>query len=692
MWRYLGGNEGCEGPRHVFSVDTETNRQPDLKDPFASREVLRLGVARYCRLDKGKPTCRREFAFKTADQFWGWVAGLAGPRSLNWIFAHSAGFDIRVLGWPEEVDQGRLLLGNPTPRGKQQAEAVKPQQPKGGVLVLDGPPLIVECWFPGGAKIRIVDSRNYWNTTLAEIGQEIGLDKLPMPEPWDCDQDWLEYCRRDCEILEAAILRLIEWHVEHDLGVFKPTLAGQAMQCFKHRFHSRKIVLHDDDECKRHERSGYFAGRLACFYVGEVSRSDKGVRGELFDKFSERAPRPVGPVHKLDVTSLFPSVMRGNLFPCKLLGRRFDKAAECAMPGNADIGIMATVRLNAIDHEYPKRFRGKVHYCRGRFETTLCGPELSRAFAAGEVESVSGWSAYAMADLFSSYVDYFWQLRYMALLAGRRIEAKTCKLMLNALYGKFGQRTHEWLSQPGLYPPEAWTNWTEWTKGGDAVRQYRSIGNMVQLRQERGDHPDSFAAISAWVTSLARCRMDQLRGIAGYHNVYYQAVDSLFVNDAGLERLQAASEVEECTLGKLRLEGSSDEAKFLGPGMYEFDGRWTRVSISRGAREVRLGEFEQDQFESFERSVSRPPEAGVQVKRVVRRTGESVPTAGLTANGWVIPTRGEACESLPKESESSLNLPQWSWERWLSAGSGWPTTTLATHGETRPTATASPPA
>lgn len=656
MWRYLRGNKSCEGPRHIFCVDTETTRVVDASDNSLSREVLRLGVARYFRFERGKPTNLTEFAFCTPDQFWGWLSQRAADRSVNWVFGHSIGFDLRVLGWGGEVDSGRLRLERPPPRSKTAATAASQTRPKTGLLVLDGPPTIVDCWFPGGCQLRLVDSRNYWNTSLAKMGESIGLPKLQMPDPWADDDSWLTYCRRDCEILYNCILDLLSWHREHDLGVFKPTAAGQAMQCYRHRFHTRKIVLHDIKPVKQLERQAYFAGRLACFYHGVVDRNGVGWAGNPSEGFMPNAPRPCGTVYKLDCNSLFPSVMKDYLYPKRLLQWNLTlNKPQQLLPTNL-ASTIASVSLTGCSEPLAQRINGRVNFCVGNFATHLLGPELQRAVSTCQNVTINAWAEYELADLFSSYVDYFFQLRYMNKLAGRLLYADLCKLMLNSLYGKFAQHSYEWLALPGMAPPEPWHNWCEVDAELLKIREYRSIGDLVQERQPVGDHPTSFTAISAFVTAYARQHMDDYRKIAGWHNCYYQGVDSLFVSRMGLDRLQAAGCIDDGALGKLRLEGESDLTIFRGAGYYLFNGQWVRSSIRRGAREIAIGSWMQDQFESLERSCSKPQQQGVAVRKIVRTIDPERGDCELTPNGWVKPTIGTPCESTPGNLASSCNL------------------------------------
>lgn len=649
MWRYLAPNKSCEGPRHIFSVDTETTRIADAHDESASREVLRLGVARYFRFDGRRQTNSVEFAFRTPDQFWAWLSRRAAARCVNWVFAHSAGFDLRVLGWGAEIDSERLSLSRPQRRPTTAEQGSSPRQPRSGLLVLDGPPTIVDCWFQGGAQIRICDTRNWWNIPLADMGRSLGLDKLPLPDPWDTDESWLTYCRRDCEIVDAAVYQLLCWHREHDLGVFRPTAAGQAMQCYRHRFNRVKIVLHDEEPVKRLERAGYYAGRLAQFYHGIIDRGGVGWTANDAEGFDPRAPRPCGVVHKLDCNSLFPSVMRSRFYPRRLLDWSIG-SAESTPPADLPLErTIARVTVSCCRLPLPVRTRGRVDFAVGDYTTTLVGPELVAAVESSESVVIHDWAIYELADLFSEYVDYFWDLRQQCKSSGDSMSAGLAKLMLNSLYGKFGQHAYEWLSLPGQVPPDPWHCWCEIERGARQVAEYRSIGDLVQLRQPAGDHATSFTAVSAFVTANARRRMDEYRRVAGWHNCYYQGVDSMFVSDRGLERLRSQDCVSDTELGKLRLEGSSDYTIFRGLGYYLFSGQWTRASIRRGAREIAIGSWRQDQFESLERSCSKPQVGGVSVKSIIRTIDPERGGVETTPAGWVKPTIGQPCGLSPAD-------------------------------------------
>lgn len=656
MWRYLRGNKSCEGPRHIICVDTETSRVADADQPLESREVLRLGIARRSRFPLGSQGPSNIYPFQTRRQFWDWLLRQPKPRTVTWVWAHGLGFDLRALGWGGEIDHGRLLLERPARLHQSGPKAGQLQASRGGLLVLDSPPTIIDCWTQSGGHLRFVDSRNYWNRPLADLGDWLGLEKLPMPDPWAPEEEWLTYCLRDCEILERAVHRLLDWHREHDLGVFKATAAGQSMQAYRHRFMREPIVLHDELDVKKLERAAYYAGRLECFFQGEIERADTLLQDPMPRQFDRSAPRPTGVVYKLDCNSLFPSVMKDHLYPRRLLQWNLSPKSLPVSSLTNTAGLIASCSLSGCSICLPQRANGRTAFVTGSFQTTLPGPELEAALASSSTVSIDAWSEYELADLFSHYVDYFWQLRFMNKLAGRSVEADLCKLLLNALYGKFGQRSYEWEPEPDNSAPEPWSNWVERDRESRTVHYFRSIGELVQKKQEQGDHEHSFTAISAFVTSYARRKMDHYREICGHHDCYYQGIDSLFVSRTGLGRLQDAGCIDQAALGKLRIEGESHHTIFRGLGYYCFNGQWVRTSIRRGAREIAIGSWQQDQFESLEASCGKPQQEGVSVKTVIRTIDPEKSAGELTPNGWVIPAKGTPCESLPSDVASACDL------------------------------------
>jgi len=643
MWRYLPPNKSSEGPRHIFTVAVETRRGAHPTLPDSHLERLRLGVARYCRVECEDRKNQVEYAFDAQSLFWGWLDRRCERRSINWVILYDASYSLRVLGWQRAVDSGALLLKRYR-REKQKKSAESAEiKLETGILALDGLPTIVDCWARCGARIRFCDFRNWHNVALGEIAESVDMRRLSTPDPWECDEAWIEHARRDAGILEESMYRLLLWHRGHDLGVFRPTTAGQSMQCYRHRFDSAKIVVHDEADVRKLEAASYYAGRLDIFYRGRILARDPHPSGQLFPPADDPVGGEPGIVYKLDVNGLYPYVMCAHRYPRRLISWETSSPTSRTLSRADYPRSICTLSVNTCSGEYPVRRSGRVVWSTGCFTTALAGPEIAAIAATSSSITIEAFATYELADLFGEYVSFFRALREDAKKRDRGLESRMCKLLLNALYGKFAQRKYEWVNRPTEYPPEPWSHWAAIDRDSRTVREYRAIGKLVQERQARGYSDHAFVAIPAFVSAHGRVHMDRLRTIAGDRQVYYQGVDSLFVTRLGLDRLQSAGQVDDTRPGALRLLGESRDTRFLERGVYYFAGHWTRCSIKTGAVEISDCEYQQDQYEGLAMSCTHPPEDGVRVKTVRRSLVRTPSLAQVEGQGWLRRPIDQSC-------------------------------------------------
>lgn len=636
-WHYLRGNKGCYQPQSMIFFDTETESHEHPTAPGKRIEQFRLGCATRLRREKGRITRRKSIVFWDTDDFWRFVIGFTRPREVVWVFAHGIGFDLRVVGWRGKIDSGELKLVRRSRSIRQPVGGNVNIKHRTALIVLDDPPTIVDSYTLDSCTIRFVDTRNYWRCSLADIGEQIGVPKLEMPEPWSDQSAWLEYCKRDCDIVEHAVLKLCNWHQQHDMGVWKPTAAGMSMQVYRHRLCKHKIVIHDQDEIKSLERDAYFGGQVETYYFGHIDKPEHERSGFLFDKFDIDCPRPTGPIHQLDVNSLYPSVMRDNLFPIRLGAWHTDEKGTAGDPVILGPNCIGDVWIESPCGAFPVRMRGGVKYASGSFRACLAGPELARAVRLGYVKRVYRWAWYELAPIFTHFVDYFWALRWQCRTERDAVGEGLCKLILNSLYGKFAQKSASWVNRPETSVPEPWSNWSKIDATEKTIRKFRSLGTLCQEQVQSGNAADSFIAISAFVTSYARERMRVLREIAGQHNVYYQAVDSLYVSDLGLQRLKEAGQIDNRELGSLRHDATGETADFLGGGYYRVGSRWVRSSVFGGSVRIDWEKWQCDRMQGLEAGLTCGPELGVEVSVEKVSRSASKPSHGVTENGWVLP-------------------------------------------------------
>lgn len=547
---FIKHNKGTETSSSLLFFDTETW-------PFGLNSTtpiighkLRLGVVSHFRLEDSEITRREVLRFKTAEQFWEFLhSKLSSSRPLI-CYAHNLIFDFRILG------------------GFSKLIGWKGQDWK---LVLSNPPTILKGKIDG-CSVSFIDSMNYYRSSLAAIGRDVGIPKDIMPAFTATDEAWWDYCEQDVRILETAIVSLHRLIRDNDLGVMGPTVSACAMHAWRHRFMNVPVAVHDNLDAVQLERRAYYGGRCEAYRIGSIQ----------------------GDAWRVDVNSLYPYVMRRHLYPSKLVGI-FDRPPIEWMARNlTQYGGVASVWVECGEDRYPKRRDEGPIYPVGVYRTTLCGAELESAVNRGHVIGVQRCALYVMADLFSEYVDFFYAMKKEHNQAGNSTMRLLSKLFLNSLYGKFAQNSPRFVSRPEYPPPTLWGPFQVVNSiKGTKFRALAIAGHTLE-ETDRGEAFDNLVAISAFVTSYGRVYMDDLKRRAGLPNVHYEDTDSLIVNTAGLDNLALAGLIGSDGLGELRGDGIADVLTVHGLKDYQFGHKKVLAGVRRDA--IQLGEDDYRQY------------------------------------------------------------------------------------------------
>lgn len=568
-------------PRYIIALDTETLPHPMGTDGKRFSHQFRLGVAVSARLVGLKPVGKKIHRFRTIDELWTVLKSLTAANYTTWVVCHNTLFDMVVAGMPGEFENGSLGIDWPRSKRAGTTDDNSGRERK-ATICIESPPTIIaaRCGATQG-RIVFVDTLNWFQCSLRELGNACGLEKMEMPPFSAPDSEWFEYCQRDTEITFETFLALIRWVKENDMGMFRYTGPSQAIAAYRHRCMTHEILIHDNLPIKVVERSGYFGGRFECFRLGRINET----------------------IHQFDANALFPSVMLYNHFPCALDSYHLDSTYK-PWPDDLDPRCaIAEVILDTTDYNYPYREKRGVAYPTGRFATTLCGPELAIAVQSGKVLLCRSWARYRLEPIFTKWVNELWAMRQGYKESGNKLYEQFAKMLMNSLYGKFGQRSPEWESVPERMDALPWMTWADYNSATGERTVYRSFGWQVQRqlpREDRhhaempvddwethakrfsgGEIDSSFTAVSAFVTSYARCAMNRMRKIAGRSNVYYQGVDSLVVNNQGKMQLENAEQIHPTELGKMRLQLSADHGEIAGCSDYRIGDKVVIAGLSR---------------------------------------------------------------------------------------------------------------
>jgi len=504
-------NSKNELPQHIIFFDTETVEKIVTEDTHDL--LLRLGVACLVSNRAGRKWRETEWIrFTRAENFLDFVESHFPARSRLYLVAHNLSFDAQVVGlFPGLKDRGFTLT-----------------------KVIINQMTNIWTFRRGTSTLVCMDNMNYFHTSLKELGKSIGILKDEMPEVETSDESWFDYCTQNVKVMVESWRLWFDFLREHDLGNFGRTIASQAFNSFRHRFMTCQIMIHNNERSISLEREAYHGGRCECGYIG---------------KFTE------GPYYQLDINSMYSSVMSRYRYPIKL------KSAVRSLPLPSlrrlleNYCVISRVTVNTDIPAYPMKYNGRLCFPVGEFETVLTTEELRYALVNNHLVHAGRTAIFAAETIFSDYVDYFYTCRREFERAGNMAFAYLCKLMLNSLYGKFGQRNYTWeeIDSQVEYPDGVWK---EWSVRDHKMLTYRSINGLVEREVGNVEGYNSLVAVAAEVTANARMYLWELMMKAGREHVYYCDTDSVIVDRCGYDRL--VCEIDPVLLGKLKVEAVAD--------------------------------------------------------------------------------------------------------------------------------------
>lgn len=583
----LRGNSRTFLPSYFFFVDTETYQKQVLDD--LTFHILRLGWVCYVELRNNKEY-EEWFYFKDVNQFWDYIENKVKDKRKYYLFAHNMHFDFFVL-------QGLTQLNK-----------------RGWVIkkyFIDSNVFYIE-YKKDKKKLIVIDSGNILKIALRDIAKHLGMEKLKVDFETVNEKELKIYCKRDVEILKTFILEYIKFIRKHDLGTFKFTLAGQAMQAFKHKFMKHEIFIHSNKRVIELERNSYFGGRNEVFKLGKINTT----------------------VYYLDVNSLYPYVMREYKYPVKLLYCDYGLKTSTLKKLLEKFCVIAYVRLNTKENAFPYRYGNKLLFPLGSFYTYLCTQELKYALDKNYVKEVFDVAVYDCDYIFKEYVDFFYNLKTQAKKDKDKVTYLMSKLLLNSLYGKFGQKSVVYKKLEGQGSGDFEIE-LEYNYDNKEIIYKINLGNDLYIKVGEQESFDSFVAIASHVTSYARMVLYNYMLIAGKENVYYCDTDSLFTNEIGYNRLKGY--LSDYELGKLKLEKKGSNVIIYGCKDYVFDSEIKRKGIKSNAKEIGKNKFVQMQFLKF-KSMLRNGYVNVAVsKEVEKQLKRTYDKAIVTRNNNIIP-------------------------------------------------------
>jgi hypothetical protein len=433
-----------------------------------------------------------------------------------------------------------------------------------------------------GARWRGTDFRDtvrHVPLSVAQLGELVGLKKLEgklfeAPRARRTLERFITRCKRDAAITYRGAVGFS--------GVYrafgqsgKMTLASTALRIWQERYW-QEGVSKPGPEVWTAALHAYHGGRTQAFAHGTFARVDV-----------------------IDVASMFPWAMVAGPMPLPWGLHRKVKRGDAIRP----LGIYyVDVCSELVRPRLPVRTQQGTVYPNGRWRGWYVGEELI-AFqrAGGTCRVLRGFEFAETCDPFRGYVGAMFRRKQRARGMGRIMY----KLLLNSLYGKFGQQGR----QVRAVTVERFMAMER--KPLDA----RVWNGLVIYTHEGEPPPWSNNVWPAFVTARARVRLaDEIERIAGAGSlVLYCDTDSVMFSGGRHRYPRKAAHV-----GDFELRGRYRQAMLVGKKEYALDcGRGTWETHAKGVPWAERMRYLREGVAEFERPYR---------MREAARSGEQVNT------------------------------------------------------------------
>lgn len=577
-------------PNRFIVFDTEAFISPPVDG--VELQTLRLGVAVFVELDKDlNPTVKDWFDFTTVEGLQDFIEYCGRKDRTLYVYAHNLKYDLQLSGlYNVMVSEGWT----------------------NSLFVIEDPPTFIKLK-RGRFSVTFVDTFNYWQYGLKAMGDQLGLDKLTVDFTNTTNEQLLLYCKRDVEVLLSYLLTFLHFLDENDLCGLGLTLASQAFRSYRYRFMKTPIVLHNRAEVLDLERAGYMGGRCEAFHIGKVPGDD---------------------FYKLDVNSMYPYVMKEKAYPVELVSYSEDTSLlrldECL----SEYYCLADCEIITSTPEFAVNSGPKLIFPVGRYRVILHHPDLVKVRGRGAIIQVKRLAAYRAAPIFSAYVSFFYTLKLDAEKRGDPITRHQAKILLNSLYGKFGQR--QVISK--VLPLQGEGKFGRLIGFSEALGQrveVNYLGNSAEVRYKAGEAFYSSPVIAGAVTSYARSYLWDLIVKAGRSNVYYVDTDSLIVNREGYANLTPYLDLKR--LGALKLEGRSSCLTIYGAKDYVFGDEVKVKGVPHTAVKLSDNQWEYKQFRGGKTWINQGMPVGVEVYTRLKQRKSAYDKGEVLPDGRVLP-------------------------------------------------------
>lgn len=414
-------------------------------------------------------------------------------------------------------------------------------------LILNGSSANIIKIKKGNSTWNIIDSAWLMRTSLAEVGEWLGMKKGGDANlSWETESliELIKYNKIDCEILWKAIKMFEEvfWSYGGELCM---TIASTGMNLFRRRFLGSRI--HTAKSINKFSDESYFASRV-----------------EVFRKFLSTG-------YCFDINSSFPYAMTFPHPGNPLSPRR-------NIPNSGLYTARVKVRVPEMYlPPLPVRKGFRIFFPVGEWIGVYNNVDLELLLEmGGSIEQVFDVQPYTSEIYLRDYAGVLWQERKKAIAEGKLLESIVLKFLLNACYGKFAETEDK--EEICLHTDIEYCekHWFE-KDNGLVCREHKTVdcsicystcrcysllfpGCMKQKKQVDVAH--RHVPIASHITSIARRTLYKylIHAVENGGTPAYCDTDSIFAS----QKLWGDSK----ELGEMKIEYEIKDMMFIAPKIY----------------------------------------------------------------------------------------------------------------------------
>lgn len=465
---WLRPNEGSRSPHRCMFVDTET--RPELVGR-EERHTLRWWHARVVRrhVDNPRAPVLVDLAGDTIESLAEQVDQAAIAKHSLWLYTHNLGFDLQVTGLPEMLFRRGWSIVDLGIAGRSP-------------------------WLRmanGRRRIVMSDSGSWLPAPLAEIGELVGIPK-PVIDDWSTasDEDIAIRCLADVTILSDAMLALMQWWDDNDMGRWQWTGPGCGWAVFRHKYLNSRILMDPDDPKIALERQAIYGGRREAYRIGDL-----------------------GPGHyaDLDFEAAYPSIASRAPLPRKAIARvpNLTMEAYAALP--TDWGVLSECTVTTTVPVVPCRVDRHTLYPVGTFKTVLAGPDIKGAIEVGATVRLGDTVIYQMEPFLKDWGQWITGVIDGTGEQVPPVVRMTAKHWSRTVIGRFAmhaQRVEDW--GEACWPMFHAEPMTDLDTGNEVI-DLHACGRHMRIYRD-AEPENVFPAVTAWIE--AECRQLLRRAMA----------------------------------------------------------------------------------------------------------------------------------------------------------------------------------